>query len=130
MKISRDQDSVELDGPPAFEYGEKVQSRKYVRNDGTFPGKEIGDILVAKGDVGYITGIGSFLQQFYIYSVEFIDSGYRVGMKRRELVSLDYDDEDEEEENDRQVEALAHAEAAAGDTSSFKSTTSHEVAPS
>lgn len=117
MKISRDQDSVELDGPPAFEYGEKVQSRKYVRNDGTFPGKEIGDILVAKGDVGYITGIGSFLQQFYIYSVEFIDSGYRVGMKRRELVSLDYDDEEDEE-------------AAAGDTSSFTSSTCHEVAPS
>ena len=43
---ARDSDIVELDGPPAFDYGEKVVSRKNVRNDGTFAGCEIGDILV------------------------------------------------------------------------------------
>jgi nitrogen fixation protein NifZ len=80
---------VELDNPPKFGYGEKVRSRKTVRNDGTFGGREIGDILVRKGDVGYVTNIGTFLQQFYIYGVEFIEHGYRVGMKGRELESLD-----------------------------------------
>jgi nitrogen fixation protein NifZ len=33
--------------------------------------------------------IGTFLQQFYIYGVEFIGSGHRVGMKRKELDAVD-----------------------------------------
>jgi nitrogen fixation protein NifZ len=85
MKISRDSDEIELDGPPVFEYGEKVRSLKNIRNDGTFPGKDIGDLLCKKGEEGYVVSIGTFLQQFYIYGVEFISTGYRVGMKRKEL---------------------------------------------
>lgn len=85
MKINRDSDVVELDAPPRFEYGQKVRSRMNVRNDGTFPGKEIGDVLVKKGDVGYVSSIGTFLQQFYIYGVDFYERGYIVGMKGREL---------------------------------------------
>lgn len=87
--ISRDSDEVELDGPPAFEYGQKVRSRLNIRNDGTFPGKEIGDILVKKGDEGYVVSIGTFLQRYYIYGVDFVAVGRRVGMKRRELVSIE-----------------------------------------
>lgn len=83
--ISRDSDVVELDGPPAHDYGDKVRARRAVRNDGTFPGKDIGDILVNKGEEGYVVSIGTFLQQFYIYGVEFIETGRRVGMKRKEL---------------------------------------------
>lgn len=82
---ARDSDIVELDGPPRFNYGDKVRSRKSVRNDGTFRGKEIGEELVHKGDEGYVTSIGTFLQQFYIYGVDFIEHGYVVGMKGREL---------------------------------------------
>jgi len=84
-KIVRDGWEVELDGPPQFEYGQKVRSRFMVRNDGTFPGKDIGEVLVNKGDEGYVISIGTFLQQYYIYGVEFLESGFRVGMKRREL---------------------------------------------
>jgi len=83
--ISRDGDVVELNGPPCFDYGEKVRSRRVVRNDGTFMGKDIGEILAKKGEEGYVVSIGTFLQQFYIYGVEFIESGNRVGMKRKEL---------------------------------------------
>ena len=89
MKINREGDIVELKGPPQFEYGQKVRSRKTVRNDGTFPGKEIGDSLVRKGDEGYVTSIGTFLQQFYIYGVDFVANGYRVGMKARELEDME-----------------------------------------
>lgn len=88
-KIMRDDGIIELDGPPLFEYGEKVRSRYVVRNDGTYRGKEIGDVLVKKGEVGYVISIGTFLQQFYIYGVEFLGSGYRVGMKRKELESAE-----------------------------------------
>jgi nitrogen fixation protein NifZ len=86
--ISRDSDHVELDGPPYFDYGDKVRARRTVRNDGTFPGKDIGEILVSKGEIGYVVNIGTFLQQFYIYGVEFESTGNRVGMKRRELEPL------------------------------------------
>jgi nitrogen fixation protein NifZ len=85
MRISRDSDIVEIDGPPAFDYGDKVRSRRLVKNDGTFPGKDIGDVLCKKGEEGYVVSIGTFLQQFYIYGVEFVGSGYRVGMKLKEL---------------------------------------------
>jgi nitrogen fixation protein NifZ len=85
MKISRDSDVIELDGPPAFEYGQKVRSTKNIRNDGTFPGREIGEVLVKKGDEGYVASIGTFLQQFYIYGVDFYERGALVGMKSREI---------------------------------------------
>jgi len=102
-KIARDSGIVELNDPPVFDYGERVRSLKTIRNDGTFTGKEIGDILVKKGDIGYVTSIGTFLQQFYIYAVEFVDHGYRVGMKGREIQSLDRLDEPEAEHGDEEV---------------------------
>jgi len=86
--ISRDSDVVELDGPPAFEFGCKVRARRAVRNDGTFRGKDIGEILCEKGEEGYVVSIGTFLQQFYIYGVEFIATGHRVGMKRKEIEAV------------------------------------------
>ncbi|PKU24562.1 nitrogen fixation protein NifZ [Telmatospirillum siberiense] len=90
--ISRDSDVVEINDPPFFDYGEKVRARRTVRNDGTFRGKDIGEILVNKGDEGYVVSIGTFLQQFYIYGVEFLGSGNRVGMKRKELESGELSD--------------------------------------
>jgi len=94
--IVRDSDVNELVGSPYFNYGAKVRARRLVRNDGTYAGKEIGELLVKKGEVGYVVSIGTFLQQFYIYGVEFLESGNRVGMKRRELELADAigDDED------------------------------------
>jgi nitrogen fixation protein NifZ len=94
--ISRDSDHVELDGPPYFDYGDKVRARRTVRNDGTFPGKDIGEILVNKGEIGFVVNIGTFLQQFYIYGVEFESTGNRVGMKRRELEMVELVGEEED----------------------------------
>lgn len=95
--ISRDSDNVELVNPPKFDYGQKVRSKKYVRNDGTFPGREVGEILVSKGDVGYVTSIGTFLQQFYIYGIDFYELGYRVGMRGKELELCEEMTEEEHE---------------------------------
>lgn len=101
--IVRDSDVVELDNPPRFNFGQKVRSKRTVRNDGTYFGKDIGDILCKKGDVGYVMNIGTFLQQFYIYGVEFLGTGNKVGMKGKELEAI-------EDEVD------ATAETAGGDT--------------
>jgi nitrogen fixation protein NifZ len=92
--INRDDDVIEIAHPPRFHFGERVVSRSVVRNDGTFNGKDIGDVLVAKGDIGYVVSIGTFLQQFYIYAVEFTEHGYRVGMRAKELMTLDHLPED------------------------------------
>jgi nitrogen fixation protein NifZ len=82
-------DELELNEPPAFEIGEKVRLRKLVKNDGTFPGKEVGAHLAKKGDIGYVVSIGSFLQTSYIYAVHFLDTGYIIGCRKKELESLD-----------------------------------------
>ncbi|MGK7923041.1 MAG: nitrogen fixation protein NifZ [Trichodesmium sp.] len=76
---------IELDRAPVFELEQKVRVCKVVRNDGTFPGKNRGDILLEGGEIGYICGIGTFLQKFYIYSVHFIKKGMIIGCRQNEL---------------------------------------------
>ena len=87
--ISREDDELEVAYPPRYSFGERVIARSVVRNDGTYRGKDIGDVLVNKGDIGYVVSINQFLQQFYIYAVEFVDTGHRVGMRAKELCTLD-----------------------------------------
>jgi nitrogen fixation protein NifZ len=88
--INRDDGAVELTDPPRFEMGERVISRTLIRNDGTYNGHDIGAVLVTKGEVGFVRSIGTFLQQFYIYAVEFPATGYQVGMRAKELCTLDH----------------------------------------
>jgi nitrogen fixation protein NifZ len=85
------EEEVETRGEPLFKPGVKVVSTKYVKNDGTYAGRDVGEILVRKGDVGYVRDIGVFLQRYYIYAVEFIATGVVVGMRGRELEALDAD---------------------------------------
>ena len=87
--INRDDEEIETAFPPRFTYGERVISRSVVRNDGTYRGYDVGDVLVHKGDVGYVISIDTFLQQYYIYAVDFVESGHRVGMRAKELCTLD-----------------------------------------
>ena len=82
-------DELELDLPPAFEIGQKVRLRKLIKNDGTFPGQEIGVVLAKKGDIGYISSIGTFLQSSYIYAVHFMETGFIVGCRKKELEAVE-----------------------------------------
>lgn len=75
----------ELDGPPAFDYGAKVRAKKHIKNDGTVPGATIGQPLVRKGEVGYVHSIGPYLNRFYVYGIDFPESGRLVGLRRSEL---------------------------------------------
>jgi nitrogen fixation protein NifZ len=88
MGLAVEQD-VELCREPLFKPGEKVRSLKNIRNDGTIMGREIGETVVKKGDIGYVRDIGSFLQQFYIFAIEWVDRGTCVGMREKELESMD-----------------------------------------
>jgi nitrogen fixation protein NifZ len=80
---------IEINDAPAFEIEQKVRLRKMIRNDGTFPGKEIGETLAKKGDIGYVVGIGTYLQSYYIYAVHFLENGCVVGCRRKELLSAE-----------------------------------------
>lgn len=87
--INRDNEVIEIAEPPRFSFGERVVSRTIIRNDGTFNGEDVGKVLVNKGDIGYVRSIGTFLQQYYIYAVEWVDHGYQVGCRAKELMTLD-----------------------------------------
>lgn len=79
----------ELYDPPRFEAGTKVRAVRAVRNDGTHPDSTIGTVLVHDGDVGYVKSVGTYLNRFYVYAVDFIDLGMLVGMRGHELESLE-----------------------------------------
>ena len=83
--MSTDDREIEVYRDPIYHPGDMVISKKNVKNDGTMFGKEIGETVVRKGDVGYVRDIGIFLQQFYIYAVDFFERGSIVGMREREL---------------------------------------------
>jgi nitrogen fixation protein NifZ len=82
-------DAIEIYRPPVLAQGTKVRTRAAVRNDGTFPGRRMGEILVEKGEVGYVANIGTFLQRYYIYGVDFFRIGCVVGMRAHELELVD-----------------------------------------
>jgi len=72
-----------------FEYGEAVRITRNVRNDGTYPGMEIGDLLIRRGCVGNVVEVGTFLQDQIIYTVHFMNEGRMVGCRLEELIGAD-----------------------------------------
>jgi nitrogen fixation protein NifZ len=72
-----------------FDFGEAVRLTRNVRNDGTFPGLEIGNLLIRRGSVGYVMNVGTFLQDQVIYTVNFLDHGRVVGCREEELQAAD-----------------------------------------
>lgn len=71
---------------PAYNYGDEVRVIRNVRNDGTYPGKEIGEFLLRRGSVGYVQNVGTYLQEYVIYSVHFVEQDLLIGCKEDELV--------------------------------------------
>jgi nitrogen fixation protein NifZ len=90
-------DEIELFSPPEFEIGDKVRTRKLLKNDGTFPGQEVGTVLAKKGEIGYVVSIGTYLQSSYIYAVHFLQTGFIVGCKKKELELIEKNPEKEED---------------------------------
>ncbi len=71
---------------PKYEYGDEVRVMRNVRNDGTYAGLEIGDFLVKRGSTGFVTSVGTFLQDQLVYGVHFLDSDKLVGCREEELI--------------------------------------------
>ncbi len=72
-----------------YPFGTAVRLLRNVRNDGTFSGKEIGDMLVRRGAVGHVRDVGTFLQDQVIYTVHFLEDDMLVGCRQEELQLAD-----------------------------------------
>lgn len=72
-----------------FEFGEAVRVTRNVRNDGTYPGMDVGTLLIRRGSVGNVIEVGTFLQDQIIFTVHFLDQGRMVGCRLEELIGID-----------------------------------------
>ena len=72
-----------------YDYGDEVRVVRNVRNDGTYPGLDVGAPLVRRGSVGYVVNVGTFLQDQVIYSVHFLNEQRLVGCREEELIPAD-----------------------------------------
>lgn len=66
-----------------------VRVTRNVRNDGTYPGAERGELLVPRGSVGHVRDVGTFLQDQIIYTVFFPDVDRMVGCREEELIDAE-----------------------------------------
>lgn len=72
-----------------FDYGDAVRVIRNVRNDGTYPGRATGELLIRRGAVGNVIEMGTFLQDQVIYTVHFLEQGRMVGCRSEELIPAD-----------------------------------------
>jgi nitrogen fixation protein NifZ len=68
-----------------FSAGEMVRSCTTVSNDGSYPYKDVGEVMVVENDLGCVRESFSFLGELY-YTVEFAERGVTVIMRGRELI--------------------------------------------
>jgi len=71
-----------------FAVGESVCSLARIRNEGTYPHRDIGEILVREGDLGCVHESWSFLDEVY-YTVEFVRHAVVVIMRGQEMAKID-----------------------------------------
>lgn len=70
---------------PRYEFGDEVRVLRNVRDDGTFPGADVGQLLIRRGSTGFVRDVGTFLQDQIIYTVHFVESDRLVGCREQEL---------------------------------------------
>jgi nitrogen fixation protein NifZ len=72
-----------------FDLGDAVRLIRNVKDDGTYPGADVGQLLVRRGSVGHVVDVGTFLQDQIIYSVHFLDINRIIGCREEELIGAD-----------------------------------------
>src|SRR5450756_1392998 len=77
-------------GKREFKLGAAVRSLTQVVNDGLYPHRDVGEILVQQGDAGIIRERWSFLGEIY-YTVDFFSRAAVVIMRGRELARAAHD---------------------------------------
>jgi nitrogen fixation protein NifZ len=64
--------------------GRWVRAKRPLRNDGTYPHRDVGEVLVSEGDVGYVLEVVEFCGEAY-YTVEFAARSVVVGTRLQDL---------------------------------------------
>lgn len=72
-----------------FKAGDAVRVLRPIRNDGTYPGKPRGELLIRRGSVGVVQDVGTFLQDQVIYAILFLDEDRIVGCREEEVQGAD-----------------------------------------
>lgn len=72
-----------------YDMGDAVRVIRNVKDDGTYPGADVGQLLVRRGSVGHVVDVGTFLQDQIIYSVHFLDINRIIGCREEELIGAD-----------------------------------------
>ena len=72
-----------------WDLGDSVRVVRNVRNDGTYAGAELGELLIRCGSTGTVIDIGTFLMDQIIYTVHFLDTDRIVGCREEELIDID-----------------------------------------
>ena len=74
-----------------FTVGHEVRVVRNIRSDGSFAGKNKGELLVEQGETGIVQGIGYFLQDQVIYEVFFPKINRLVGLRNSEVIDAKLD---------------------------------------
>ena len=72
-----------------WDLGDTVRVVRNVRNDGTYAGAAMSDLLVRRGSVGAVVDIGTFLMDQIIYTVHFLDVDMIVGCREEEVIGAE-----------------------------------------
>lgn len=72
-----------------WDLGDTVRVVRNVRNDGTYPGAGVGELLVRSGTVGTVIDVGTFLIDQIIYTVHFLAIDRIVGCREEELIGAE-----------------------------------------
>ena len=67
--------------------GASVRVVRNVRNDGTYAGAALGELLIRRGSIGTVIDLGTFLQDQIICSVHFLADDRIVGCREDELIA-------------------------------------------
>ena len=72
---------------PKYDFGDEVRVTRNVRNDGTYPGLDTGQLLIRRGSIGHVRDVGTFLQDQIIYTVHFVEQDRVIGCREEELIA-------------------------------------------
>lgn len=82
-------DTRSVNEAPLYEVGTYVEAINDIKNDGTFPYGNVGDLLIPKGAKGYVRKTGDFLQTIRVYEVDFLEEGLVIGCRDFEIQPIE-----------------------------------------
>ena len=71
---------------PKFSYGQAVRLITNIRQDSSLSDEKRGQLLIRRGNIGYIRHAGLYKQEQIIYQVHFLEQNRVIGCRETELI--------------------------------------------